>query len=128
MKKLIAFVMYTGIIGQGLQREFQNGDEYETVLITDYKNAKLYLNNKDPLILFIEVPDHSSYHLSYCLEVCDRFKGAYPQCKCMLFLSCTYMDSLMQEVIEAKRNGRIDGFATTFTRVEEIIAGVKALA
>ena len=128
MKKTIAFVMYTGIIGQGLYKSFESCDEYNAVLTKDYKNAELYLNGKNPNILVVEVPDYSLYPLTYCLEVCQRFKDNYPHCKCMLFLSYTYLDSILSEVIEAKRNGQIDGFSTANTRIEEVIATIKALS
>ena len=128
MKKVIAFVMYTGVIGQGFYREFQSSPEFDPVLINDYQNAELYLDDKTPCILVIEVPDHSSYPLSYCLEICNRFKRAFPLCKCMLFLSYTYMDNILSEVVAARRNGQIDDFATAHTRVEEISAAIQALA
>lgn len=61
------------------------------------------------------------------MQVSDRFKKKYPQCKSMLFLNHTPMEELIEEVIKAKKENRIDGFITSFTRLEEIVAGLKAL-
>lgn len=126
-KKNIVFLMYTSIIGQGLEREFLKQKEYETVLTNDYENTELYLNKKTPDIILIEVADHSSYPIGYCMQVSDRFKKKYPQCKSMLFLNHTPMEEIIEEVIKAKKENRIDGFTTSFTRLEEIVAGLKAL-
>lgn len=128
VKKKIVFVMYTKIIGQGLYKNFTGNGEYDAVLTSDYKDTELYLGGKAPQIVVVEVPDHSLYPLSHCLEVCKRFKSNYPHCKCMLFLSYTYLDNILYEVVEAKRDGKIDGFTTANTRVEEVVAAIKALA
>ncbi|HZJ76505.1 MAG TPA: hypothetical protein VFC70_02240 [Oscillospiraceae bacterium] len=128
MKKNIVFVMHTNIIGQGLNRNFQDDSEYESVFTTDYKDAELYLGDKTPHIAVIEVPDYSQYPLSYCLKVCQRFKKTYSDCKCLLFLTYTYVDDILPEVIEAKREGKIDGFTSANTRIEEVMATIRALS
>ena len=127
MEKTILFIMHTGIIGQGLHKNFQDNKEYHPVLTSDYKNAELYLCGKTPETVVIEVPDHSLYPLSYCLEVGKRLKKAYPSCQVLLFLSYTYLDDILPVVVEAKRAGEIDGFTTANARIEEVIATIKSL-
>ncbi len=127
MKKSIVFLMHTYIIGQGLKKEFVGFEQYETILITDYKNAELYLGDTSPDVLVIEVPDYSFYPFCFCLEICSRFKEKFPDCRIMLFLTYTHMDDILAEVVEAKREGLIDGFITGQTRIEEIVAGIKSL-
>ncbi len=128
MKRNIAFIMYTNIVGQGLSRNFQDDNEYETFFTTNYEDAELYLGGKNPHVVVVEVPDHSQYPLSYCFAICQRFKKIYPDCKCLLFLTYTYLDNILPEVIEAKREGKIDGFTSANTRIEEVVAIIKALS
>ena len=59
------------------------------------------------------------------MQVSDRFKNIINQIH--LFLNHTPMEEIIEEVIKAKKENRIDGFTTSFTRLEEIVAGLKAL-
>lgn len=128
MSRNIAFVMYTSIIGEGFRDSFKDNKEYMTVLTTQYKDADLYLKGMIPDVVVVEVPSHSSYPLSYCLSICGRFKKLYPLCKAMLFITYTYLEDIFPEVIEAKRQGQIDGFMSANNKLEEVIAGIKALS
>lgn len=127
MSKNLAFVMYTSIIGEGLREKFKGDNEYNIVLTTEYKEADLYLNNKTPDLVVVEVPSHSAYPLSYCLLVCEKFKKINPHCKAMIFITYTYLEDILPEIIEAKRQGKIDGFMSANNKVEEVIAAIKAL-
>lgn len=128
MKRKIAFIMYTSIIGEGFMDKFKGNIEYETALTIQYKDAELYLNDMIPDVVMIEVPSHSAYPLSYCLDICKRFKNINPLCKAMLFITYTYMEDIFPEIIEAKRQGLIDGFMSANNKVEEVIASIKGLS
>ncbi len=119
--------MKTSIIAEGLLKEFDNSTEYDAISLNDYQNIELYLSNKSPKIILIEVPDHSSYSLGYCLEICRKLKDTYKDCKIILFISYTYLEYILPEVIEAKREGDIDAFTSANIRIEELLAHIKAL-
>lgn len=127
VKKTIVFLMKTSIIAEGLLKEFDNSTEYDAISLNDYQNIELYLSNKSPKIILIEVPDHSSYSLGYCLEICRKLKDTYKDCKIILFISYTYLEYILPEVIEAKREGDIDAFTSANIRIEELLAHIKAL-
>lgn len=127
MTRNIAFVMYTSIIGEGFRDKFEGDKDYTTILTTQYKDAELYLNGMVPDVVVVEVPSHSAYPLSHCLSICERFKKINSNCKAMLFITYTYLEDIFPEIIEAKRQGQIDGFMSANNKVEEVIAGIKAL-
>lgn len=128
MNRNIAFVMYTSIIGEGFRDKFKDNKEYTTILTTQYKDAELYLKDMIPDVVVVEVPSHSAYPLSYCLSICEKFKKINPACKAMLFITYTYLEDIFPEIIEARRQGQIDGFMSANNKVEEVIAGIKALS
>lgn len=127
MKKTVVIVIYTMMIGQGLMTELEKLGEYDVILTDDYDNAELSVRAAIPSLLIIEVPNHSLHSLSECLEIGDRFAEMFPGCRSLLLLSYTYMDLLFPGVIEAKRDERIEGFVTTQTRLEEIVATIQSL-
>lgn len=127
MSKNVALVMYTSIIGEGLRDRLKEDNEYFTILTNDYQDAELYLGDKTPDIVVVEVPAHSAYPLSYCLYVCEKFKRINSSCKAMLFITYTYSEDLYPEIIEAKRQGQIEGFMSANNKVEEVIATIKSL-
>ncbi len=127
MKKNVLFIMYTGIIGDGLSKSFDGDKEYDISLTKNYKESELYVGNKTPDVVVVEVPDYSMYPLSFCLDICRKYKRTYPRSKTMLFITYTYLDEILPEVIEAKREGDIDGFASANMRIEEVVATIKAL-
>ena len=45
----------------------------------------------------------------------------------MLFVNYTYLDHILPEVIEAKKEGDIDAFTTPNNRLEEVVAQIKGL-
>lgn len=128
MVKTIVFIMHTGIIGQGLVREISADDEYKAHLLFDYQEALMELEYLKPDVLVVEVPDHSKYPLSYCLNICRDYKKLKPMSKCILFVTYTFVDNILPEIIEARRNNEIDGFATGNTPIEEVLATIKSLA
>lgn len=127
MESTVIFLMKTMIIGEGLKKEFLNCPGYHAVLTDDYENAEMFLGGRTPKVVVIEVPDRSLYPLALCLGVASRFKKNYQNCKIMLFVNYTYLDHILPEVIEAKKEGDIDAFTTPNNRLEEVVAQIKGL-
>ena len=113
----VVLVMRRRSVAQGLMQMLKEKSDFHICYEQDYALADTAIRSHGARVALIEIAESDSYNSKHCLALCGWLRQETPDCK--LILMCPEQDQdCIRDVIEAKRDNKIDEFVFYDTSVE----------